>query len=66
MICTRWPGRRPGWPGSSGDGSAAVSAKLIDPESVELDNGKQMYIADAGNSKIREVARTRTASGTCR
>ena len=44
--------------GSSGDRGAAVSAKLFAPESVELDNGKQLYIADAGNGEIREVART--------
>ncbi len=44
--------------GSSADGVAATSAKLNLPEQVELDNGKQLYIADAGNNRIREVART--------
>ena len=42
----------------SADGGAAVGADLFQPEQIVLDNGKQLYIADSENNKIREVART--------
>ena len=51
-------GSATGASGSSGDGGAATSAKLNGPQTVEADNGTQLYIADTGNNKIREVART--------
>lgn len=51
-------GSATGASGSSGDGGLATSAKLNEPYQVSLDNGKQLYIADTGNNKIREVAWT--------
>src|SRR4051812_6725579 len=40
--------------GFSGDGGAATAAKLI-PYSIAFDNNNNMYIADAGNHRIRKV-----------
>jgi RHS repeat-associated protein len=44
--------------GMSGDGGAATSALLDAPASVVCDNGTQLYIADSGNNRVQEVART--------
>ena len=41
--------------GSSGDGSAATSAKLNHPESVAVDGAGDLFIADTSNNRIREV-----------
>jgi hypothetical protein len=41
--------------GFSGDGGAATSAELSDPEAVFVDAAGNVFIADAGNSRIREV-----------
>ncbi len=41
--------------GHSGDGSVATIAKLCEPEGITLDVSGNLYIADAGNAKIREV-----------
>ena len=41
--------------GFSGDGAAATSAQLNDPEGVALDSSGNIYIADAGNERIRKV-----------
>ncbi len=41
--------------GYSGDGGAAASAKLSLPEGIALDASGNLYIADTGNSVIREV-----------
>ena len=41
--------------GYSGDGGAAVSAKLSQPSGVALDASGDLYIADTGNSRIRKV-----------
>jgi uncharacterized protein (TIGR03437 family) len=40
----------------SGDGGPAASAAMFLPTDVALDNGGNLYIADFGNSRIREVA----------
>lgn len=42
--------------GFSGDGGAATSAELNQPIRVEVDALGNLYIADAGNSRIRRVA----------
>jgi trimeric autotransporter adhesin len=41
--------------GYSGDGGAATSAKLYDPEGVAVDSSGNVYIADMENNRIREV-----------
>jgi uncharacterized protein (TIGR03437 family) len=48
--------------GFSGDGGSALAAALNGPESVALDGAGNLYIADAGNHRIRRV----DASGTIR
>ncbi len=45
-----------GSPGYTGDGGTAFSAQLAFPTSVALDAAGNMYIADWGNSVIREVS----------
>ncbi|MHB1021279.1 MAG: Ig-like domain repeat protein [Acidobacteriaceae bacterium] len=47
-----------GHPGYSGDGGAATSAELNTPEGVAFDNNGDLYIADTGNNRIREVDAT--------
>jgi RHS repeat-associated protein len=51
-------GSATGATGSGGDGAAATSAKLDFPVGVRTDNSRQLYIADQGNSRVQEVART--------
>jgi sugar lactone lactonase YvrE len=41
--------------GGCGDGSAATSANLTSPNSVALDSSGNIYIADSGDNRIREV-----------
>ncbi len=53
--------------GYSGDGFAASTAQLNNPEGISLDNYGNLYIADAGNHVIREVYSTgqiNTIAGT--
>ena len=45
--------------GDSGDGGLAVKAQLNSPSAVTVDAGGNLYIADSGNHRIREV----TAAG---
>jgi len=45
-----------GGAGFSGDTGPAVSAQLNFPEGVALDSGGNLYIADTGNYRVREVA----------
>jgi len=45
-----------GTPGYSGDGGLAGSAEMDDPAAVILDGSGNLYIADADNSRIREVS----------
>jgi RHS repeat-associated protein len=47
--------------GLSGDGGAAISALLSEPESMTVDPAGDVYIADSDNNEIREVPVT---SGT--
>jgi hypothetical protein len=50
-----------GTAGSSGDGGPATSATLNGPQAVDLSATGDLYIADAGNHKIRRV---QSGSGT--
>jgi trimeric autotransporter adhesin len=43
--------------GNSGDGGPASAAELNGPTCVVIDTGGWIYIADAGNNRIRKVAR---------
>jgi NHL repeat len=45
-----------GTAGYSGDGGPATDAELYDPSSVAVDSGGDIFIADTGNSVIREVS----------
>lgn len=49
-----------GTPGSRGDGGPAVSAQLNGPAALAFDAQDNLYIADAGNRRVRKV----TADGT--
>jgi uncharacterized protein (TIGR03437 family) len=42
--------------GFSGDGGPAISAQLSGPTLVTLDSAGNLYIADAGNNRVREVS----------
>ena len=44
-----------GIPGDSGDGGLAVNASLSDVTGLALDTAGNLYIADAGNRRIRKV-----------
>jgi hypothetical protein len=44
-----------GTPGFSGDGGPATSASLLSPFGVFVDVNGNIFIADSGNSRIREV-----------
>ena len=44
--------------GSGGDGGAATSAMLNNPEGVAADGSGNLYIADGGNHRIRKVDAT--------
>ena len=45
-----------GLPGYSGDNGPAASAQLNKPSGVALDAAGNLYIADAGNNRIRKVS----------
>ena len=47
--------------GYGGDGGGAAGAILNGPQGVELDSASNLYIADSGNQRVREVT---AASGT--
>ena len=45
-----------GIPGFTGDGGPAVDARLDSPEGVTVDRSGDLFIADTGNCRVREVA----------
>lgn len=47
-----------GVPGFSGDGGLATSAELNDPGAMAFDSVGNLYVADAGNNRVREVSAT--------
>ena len=51
-------GSSSGTSGHTGDGGAASSALLDDPTGLALDSSGDLYIADAGNNRVQEVAAT--------
>jgi uncharacterized protein (TIGR03437 family) len=46
----------PATAGFSGDTAAPANAKLYAPQAVALDSSHNLYIADAGNNRIRKVS----------
>jgi RHS repeat-associated protein len=54
-------GNTSGTVGNTGDGGPAASALLDNPVQIALDTAGDLYIADAGNNRIREIA---AANGT--
>ncbi|MFD4612181.1 RICIN domain-containing protein [Streptomyces sp. NPDC058451] len=56
-----------GSPGFSGDGGRAASAQLRNPREVAVDSEGAVYIADAGNNRVRKVSadgKISTVAGT--
>jgi uncharacterized protein (TIGR03437 family) len=51
-----------GTSGYLGDGGAATSAELSDPEGVAVDSSGNLYISDTGNSVVRKVSSSGTMS----
>ena len=49
-------GQSGGGAGHSGDSGAATSAYLDHPVAIVVDNGDQLYVADAGNNRVQEIA----------
>jgi sugar lactone lactonase YvrE len=49
-----------GTPGALGDGGPATAAQLDQPTALALDTAGNLYIADAGTSLVRKVARDGT------
>ena len=47
-----------GTPGFTGDGGPALSAEINLPNDVDLDAAGDVYIADSGNNRVREIATT--------
>ena len=65
-VITNYAGT--GTPGNAGDGGAAASAQLNSPQGLAVDSSGNLYIADAGNHKVRKVTNgtisTLAGSGT--
>jgi hypothetical protein len=47
-----------GLPGYSGDGGAALLARLHDPVDVDVDDNGRIYVADVGNHVVRAIRTT--------
>jgi hypothetical protein len=55
-IITTVAGSGPGGPGYGGDGGPATDAQLSWPKDITFDAQGNLYVADTGNSAIREVS----------
>ena len=53
-----------GTPGYNGDGIAAIGAELNGPYGVAVDSAGNLYIADTGNQRVREVVMATGNIGT--
>lgn len=42
-------------PGFGGDGGPATSARLLQPRGIAVDSAEDLFIADTGNSRVRQV-----------
>ncbi|HEY1552243.1 MAG TPA: hypothetical protein VGG28_30660 [Kofleriaceae bacterium] len=51
-------------PGDAGDGGPATDSQLDNPEAVAVDAAGDVYIADATNDRIREIAATTATIAT--
>lgn len=51
-----------GTSGYTGDGGAATSAELSDPEGIAIDSSGNLYISDTANSVVRKVSTSGTIS----
>jgi len=45
-----------GTPGSTGDGGNATAAQLCHPFGISFDGAGNLYVADAGNHKVRKIS----------
>jgi hypothetical protein len=52
-----------GTAGYNGDGVAATTAEIYEPQTVAIDNAGNLYIGDQNNQRIREVSCATTTSG---
>ncbi|MGB6302633.1 MAG: Ig-like domain repeat protein [Acidobacteriaceae bacterium] len=52
------PANTPFEPGNIGDGGPATLAALDSPTAVALDGNGNLYVADAGDSRVREISAT--------
>ena len=55
-----------GTAGRTGDGAAATSARINNPDDVALDSDGNIYIADTSNNQIRKVTVTATTANISR
>ena len=53
-----------GQPGYSGDGDEATVAQLRSPQGVAVDTSGNLYIADAGNNRIRKIGHFKLPAAT--
>ena len=49
--------------GYAGDGGPAMAAELNDPSAVAVDAAGDLFIADAGNNRVREVVSDSSGTG---
>ena len=55
-IISNFAGQSSGISGSAGDGGAATAASLNNPQGLAIDAAGNIYVADAGNNKVRKIS----------